>query len=47
MLRQDLRHTSLHFKRIGRFLVSSEHDADVVWFWIGPHAEYNRLTGGG
>jgi hypothetical protein len=21
-----------------------EHEAEVVWFWIGSHAEYDRLT---
>jgi hypothetical protein len=22
-----------------------EHENGVVWFWIGTHAEYDRLTG--
>ncbi|HMD96400.1 MAG TPA: hypothetical protein VKM93_03585 [Terriglobia bacterium] len=55
LLRQSPRHPSLHFKRIGRFwsvrvglhyrALAVQHDAEVVWFWVGPHAEYNRLIG--
>ena len=57
LLREDPRHPSLHFKRIGPFwsvrvglhyrAVALQHEADVVWFWIGPHAEYDRLIGQG
>ena len=55
LLLQNPRHPSLHFKKIGRFwsvrvglhyrALAVEHGADVVWFWIGPHAEYNQLIG--
>jgi hypothetical protein len=55
LLRQNPRHPSLHFKRIGRFwsarlgmhcrALAVQHEADIVWFWVGPHAEYNRLVG--
>ena len=55
LLREDPRHPSLHFKRIGRFwavrvglhyrALAVEQESDVVWFWIGPHAEYNRMIG--
>ena len=44
----------LHFKKIDRFwavrvglryrALAVRHEADVVWFWIGPHAEYDRLV---
>jgi hypothetical protein len=55
LLKANPRHPSLHFKRIRRFWaarVGTSHralgiDADdrVVWFWIGTHAEYDRLVG--
>jgi len=57
LLREDRRHPSLHFKRIGRFwtvrvglhyrALALEQEAEVVWFWVGPHAEYDRLIGQG
>ena len=53
LLRQNSQHPSLHFKQIGRFwavrvglhyrALAVEQGGDVVWFWIGPHAEYDRL----
>jgi hypothetical protein len=53
LLRQDPRHPSLHFQKIGRFwsarvglhyrALAVEHEEDLVWFWIGSHAEYDRL----
>ncbi len=55
LLRQDYRHPSLHFKKVGRFwsvrvglhyrAVAVEHEADLVWFWIGSHADYDKLLG--
>jgi hypothetical protein len=55
LLKQDPRHPSLHFKRIGRFwavrvglhyrALAVGQEATIVWFWIGPHAEYDRLVG--
>lgn len=54
LLRQDPHHPSLHFKKVGRFwsvrlglhyrALAVEDGQDVVWFWIGSHAEYDRLT---
>ena len=54
-LREDPRHPSLHFKQVGRFwsvrvglhyrslgVLSGE---DILWFWIGSHADYDRLLG--
>ncbi|HHG89925.1 MAG TPA: hypothetical protein ENJ90_05525 [Devosia sp.] len=53
LLKRDPSHPSLHFKRIGRFWsvrVGLEYRAlavdgpeGAVWFWIGTHAEYNKL----
>ena len=53
LLRQDPRHPSLHFKRIGRLwsvrigrryrALAVEDGGDFVWFWIGSHAEYDAM----
>jgi hypothetical protein len=55
-LRQDPQHPSLHFKKVGRFwsarvglhyrALAVESGSDMVWFWIGTHAEYDHLIGG-
>ncbi|HSE96046.1 MAG TPA: hypothetical protein VLD61_09140 [Methylomirabilota bacterium] len=54
-LKQDPHHPSLHFKRVGRLWsarVGAHHRAlaveagsGLVWFWIGTHADYDRLLG--
>lgn len=55
LLKRDSHHPSLHFKRIDRFYsvrVGLRHRAlgievedGVTWFWIGSHAEYDKLIG--
>lgn len=55
-LRADPHHPSLHLKRIGRFhsvrvglhyrALAVEDGPDWVWFWIGPHSEYDVLLKG-
>ena len=55
LLKRDPRHPSLRFKKVGRFwsarvglhhrALAVEEDADLVWFWIGRHDEYDRLIG--
>jgi hypothetical protein len=55
LLRTNSRHPSLHLKKVGRFwsvrvglhyrAVAVEDGPDLVWFWIGTHAEYDRLLG--
>jgi hypothetical protein len=55
LLKRDPRHPSLHLKKVGRFYsarVGLHHRAlgieapdGIVWFWIGPHAEYDKLIG--
>jgi hypothetical protein len=55
LLRQDPRHPSLHLKKVGLFwsvrvglhyrALAVEDGADLAWFWIGTHAEYDRLLG--
>ena len=47
-------HPSLHFKRLGQFWsvrVGRSYRAlgvdaadGIVWFWIGTHAEYDRIA---
>ena len=53
LLKSEPRHPSLRFKKVGRFwsarvglrhrALAIEVDGDMVWFWIGSHAEYDRL----
>jgi hypothetical protein len=53
LLKIDQHHPSLHFKRIGDLwsvrvgihyrALGFEHDEGIVWFWIGSHAEYDKL----
>jgi hypothetical protein len=54
-LKQDPRHPSLHFKKVGRYwsarvgisyrALAVEAPDGLVWFWIGTHAEYDKLVG--
>ncbi len=54
LLKQDSRHPSLHFKRVRRFYsvrVGAHYRAlavdapdGLLWFWIGSHAEYDRIV---
>jgi hypothetical protein len=53
LLKRDPRHPSLQFKRVGRYCsvrvglryraLAVETDNAYVWFWIGSHADYDRL----
>jgi hypothetical protein len=55
LLKSDPKHPSLHFKRLGKVWsarVGEHHRAPghdvpggVQWFWIGSHAEYDRIAG--
>ena len=55
LLKADPRHPSLHFKQIGSLWSARvgghyrvlAHDVEdgVQWFWIGTHAEYDKLVG--
>jgi hypothetical protein len=54
LLRNDPRHTSLHFKKAGSFrsvrvglhyrALAVEADGDLLWVWIGTHAAYDQLV---
>ena len=53
LLKTNPRHPSLQFKKIGRFwsvrvglryrALAAEADNDLVWFWIGSHADYDAI----
>ena len=53
LLKNNPQHPSLQFKRVGRFwsvrvglryrALATEADGDLVWFWIGSHADYDDL----
>jgi hypothetical protein len=53
LLKQDPQHPSLRFKKVGRFwsvrvglryrALAVESGDDLVWFWIGSHADYDAL----
>lgn len=55
LLKQDPKHPSLHFKKIGQFwsarvglnyrVLAVEDGSDFIWVWIGAHDEYDRLVG--
>lgn len=54
-LKENPQHPSLHFKRIDNFrtvrvglhyrAIAIEDGETLIWFWIGTHAEYDRLVG--
>ena len=53
--RENPRHPSLHFKKVGKIwsarvddnfrVLAKTNESTLYWFWIGPHAEYERLIG--
>jgi hypothetical protein len=53
ILKTDPRYPALHFKKIGRYwsvriglhyrALAVEVDEGPLWFWIGSHADYDRL----
>ena len=55
LLKANPTHPSLHFKKVGRFwsarvglhyrALAVESENDLVWFWIGSHADYDQLLG--
>lgn len=55
LLRENPRHPSLRLKKVGAFwsvrvgrghrAVARDRAEGLVWFWIGPHDQYDRLIG--
>jgi hypothetical protein len=55
LLRRDPQHPSLHLKKVGHFwsvrvglhyrALGVEDEGEMVWFWIGSHADYDKLVG--
>jgi hypothetical protein len=55
LLKGNPQHQSLHFKKVGHYhsaRVSLNYRAlrvaatdGIVWFWIGTHADYDKLIG--
>jgi hypothetical protein len=55
LLKANPGHRSLQFKQVGQYwsvrvglhyrALGVATGADLVWFWIGSHAEYDKLVG--
>ena len=55
-LKQNSRHPGVHFKKVGQYwsarvglghrALAVQSDDGFLWFWIGTHAEYDRVIGG-
>lgn len=55
LLKADPSHPSLHFKKVGKYwsvraglnyrALGIEVKDGISWFWIGTHAEYDKLIG--
>lgn len=55
LLKADPQHPSIRFKKVGRFwsarvglhyrALAVEVPDGVLWFWIGTHAEYDKIVG--
>ncbi|MGO9701029.1 MAG: hypothetical protein ACLPX7_17390 [Xanthobacteraceae bacterium] len=53
LLKENPQHPSLQFKKVGRFwsarvglryrALAVEVENDLVWFWIGSHADYDAM----
>jgi len=53
LLKNDPKHPSLHFKRVGKFwsarvgtgyrALAYEDGEDFIWVWVGTHDEYMRM----
>ena len=53
LIKDNPKHPSLHFKKVGGFWsarvgihyrgLALEDEGDFIWVWIGTHEEYERL----
>jgi hypothetical protein len=56
LLKENPRHPSLHFKKVGKLwsarvgrnhrALAMEDEGGYIWVWIGTHEEYDRLLNG-
>ena len=54
LLKSNPRHPSLHLKKVGKYwsvriglkyrTLGVEIDDGLLWFWIGTHAEYDKMV---
>jgi hypothetical protein len=54
LLKLNSRHPSLHLKKVGRYFsvrvglfhraLGVEVEDGISWFWIGTHAEYDKIV---
>ncbi len=54
LLKVNPRHPSLHLKKVGRHwsvrvgihyrALGVDYPEGILWYWIGTHSEYDRLT---
>ena len=52
LLKENPKHPSLHFKKVGRLwsvrvgtgyrALATEVDGEMCWHWIGSHTEYDK-----
>jgi hypothetical protein len=55
LLKENPQHPSLHFRKVGRYwsvriglryrALAVEIEEGLLWFWIGSHADYDKLIG--
>jgi hypothetical protein len=55
LMKADPRHPSIHLKHVGEFwsarvglhyrALGVDDEDGISWFWIGSHAEYDKLIG--
>jgi hypothetical protein len=56
LLKENPRHPSLHFKKVGKVwsaridldyrAIAIEDGSDFIWVWMGSHNEYERMING-
>jgi len=54
LLKSNPKHSSLHLKKVGKYwsvrvgrryrALAVEIEEGLIWFWIGTHAEYDKLV---
>ncbi len=54
LLKDNPKHPSLHFKKVGRFwsarvgihyrALAVKDDEDFIWVWIGNHSDYDQIV---